>query len=55
MGQTSSGETALQSDREGLNMVLMIQVPLKQTEPMRFLPMAAALVERHGHFLLLSV
>ena len=32
----SSGEPADQPDREGLNMVLMIQVPLKQKERMKF-------------------
>ena len=38
--QASSGEPADQPDREGLNMVLMIQVPLKQKEPMRFQPIS---------------
>jgi hypothetical protein len=33
---TQSSDRADSADREGLNMVLLIQVPLKQKEPMRF-------------------
>ena len=44
-GIDATGESTVSptpDDREGLNLVLLIQVPLKQKEPMRFDPMPAA-------------
>jgi hypothetical protein len=49
MSEVDSGESQVNagngSDREGLNMVLLIQVPLKQKEPMQFPGMADPLQE----------
>lgn len=40
-GETRTGEAPQAADESGLNMVLVIQVPLKQKQPMRPLPMFA--------------